>query len=344
MRMLIPLFLLGLSIGCGEDPKDDTAPPEGDTDTDTDADSDTDADGDTDADTDADTDTDTDVDLESVTITATVTTVSSRDTVTFGLMGSYDDGSEVDVTDVASFASSDDGVLSFYQPYVGQPLDAGTVTVTGSYEGFEDSVDVTVELALATAGDLVINELLADATVDGDPNGDGSTDAVEDEFIEIANASGVSVDLGGVTIVENDWSTYLPRHTFAEGTLLPAGGAVVVFGGGDVSAMSAANVQFFTADNDDPGTPYGLSLLDAGETVKLMAADGKTTIASVSYGTASFDGSVPAGQDESITLDPDVSGTDYVEHSEATGASTDFSPGTFIDGGEFPSPASVFGG
>ncbi len=50
-RHLIPLLLvpIGLLLACGEgDPKDDTAPPEGDTDTDTDADTDTDTDTDTD--------------------------------------------------------------------------------------------------------------------------------------------------------------------------------------------------------------------------------------------------------------------------------------------------------
>jgi hypothetical protein len=256
----------------------------------------------------------------------------------------YTDGSEVDVTDVAAFASGDDAILALYEPYVGQPLDAGTVTITGTYEGLDDTVDVTVEVAAATTGDLVINELLADATVDGDPNADGSTDSVEDEFIEIANLVGVSVDLGGVTIVENDWSTYLPRHTFAEGTTLKAGEAVVVFGGGDVSALTADNVLFLTADNDDPGTPYGLSLLDAGESVRLMAADGKTTIDNVAYGTASLDGSVPAGQDESITLDPDVTGTDWLEHSGATDAAGSYSPGTHANGDAFPGYALIYGG
>ncbi len=333
MRWLIPLAIL--AIGCGDPEKDDTAPPEGDTDTDTDADSDTDADGDTDADTDADTD------LESVNLTATTESLSTRETVIFGLHAMYANGDSENVTDMATITSSDDTILTFYDASVGQPLAGGTVTVTGAYEGLEDTVELTIELSAATTGDLVINELLADATVDGDPNGDGTTDAVEDEFIELANTAGVAVDLGGVTIVENDWSTYLPRHTFPEGTLLPAGGAVVVFGGGDVSAMSADNVSFYTADNEDPGTPYGLSLLDAGETVSVYAADGKTRLDYVSYGTASFDGSVPAGEDESITRTPDVTGSDWVAHSE-TGATDAYSPGTYADGGPFGGPDSVF--
>ncbi len=334
MRWLIPLAIL--AIGCGDPEKDDTDTPEGDTDTDTDADTDTD--------TDTDADTDTDVDLDSVTLTASATELSTRETVDFTLVANYGDGTQEDITAEAVFNSGDDEVLYFYTATEGQPLDGGTVEVTGSYGGLDDSVEISIELALATSGDLVINELLADATVDGDPNADGSTDSVEDEFVEIANLAGVSVDLGGVTIVENDWSTYLPRHTFAEGTVLKAGEAIVVFGGGDVSNMSADNVSYVTADNEDPGTQYGLSLLDSGETVRLVAADGKETITSLAYGSASIDGTVPSASDESITLDPDVSGDTYVLHSEATDSSGSFTPGTYVDGSAFPGPDGVYGG
>ena len=277
-------------------------------------------------------------------LSASVEALDTRDTVTFQLTATYSDGAEEDVSADAEFSSADSDLLAFYEATVGQPLDAGTVEVTGGFGGMEDSVELSIELALAAAGDLVFNEVLADATVDGDPNGDGGTDAVEDEFVEIANLAGVTVDLGGVTVAENDWSTYLPRHTFVEGTVLKAGQAVVVFGGGDVSSLGEDNVTFLTADNDDPGTPYGLSLLDEGESVRLVAADGKTTITTLSYGTASFDGSVPAAADASITLDPDVSGSDYVEHGSATDASGDYSPGTYVDGSAFPGPDGVYGG
>lgn len=88
----------------------------------------------------------------------------------------------------------------------------------------------------------------------GDPNGDGASDDVEDELLELANVSDATLDLSGVAIVETDFPT-LPRHTFANGTVLRAGEAVVVFGGGSVSRLSKANGQFFVVDNDySPGT------------------------------------------------------------------------------------------
>jgi hypothetical protein len=65
---LLPLTALALCLSivtaCGEEEKEDTQPPEGDTDTDTDADGDTDADSDADADTDADSDADADADSD----------------------------------------------------------------------------------------------------------------------------------------------------------------------------------------------------------------------------------------------------------------------------------------
>ena len=68
--LITGILSLALTIACG-DPKDDTAPPEGDTDTDTDTD--TDSDTDADADSDADTDADTDVVDEFDTLTTYMT-------------------------------------------------------------------------------------------------------------------------------------------------------------------------------------------------------------------------------------------------------------------------------
>jgi hypothetical protein len=126
----------------------------------------------------------------------------------------------------------------------------------------------------------------------------------------------------------------LPRHTFADGTWLRAGEAIVVFGGGDLGAMSATNATFVLAENDDPGLQYGLSLLDAGESVALIAADG-STITTMAYG----DSTTPAVSDASYVIDPDVYGTSgWTHHFYATGSSTSFSPGTYIDGSGFPGP------
>lgn len=248
-----------------------------------------------------------------------------------------EDGVEV-VTDRCAFVSSDEGVLKFYAPGVGQPLDAGSAQIAvscvlGDRTFSADPFDVRVAVAAAAAGDLVVNELLADVPSGGDPNGDGASDDVEDEFLELANVSDVTVDLSGVAIVETDFPT-LPRHTFPSGTVLRAGEAVVVFGGGAVSRLSEANVQFFVADNEDHSLQYGLSLRNAGEAVEIVAADGRT-IASIGYGDS---GAEDAVQDASLVLSPDVWGTRYADHSGVSGSTGDYSPGTWADGTAFEGP------
>ncbi|MBW1880401.1 MAG: hypothetical protein JRJ84_18745, partial [Deltaproteobacteria bacterium] len=87
----------------------------------------------------------------------------------------------------------------------------------------------------------------------------------------------------------------------------------------------------------------GLSLEDTGETMRLLANDGVTVLASVSYGTASG-GSTPAPDDASLVLDPEVTGSAYVDHSGGGGAVGSFSPGTFADGSDFEGPRAFYGG
>jgi hypothetical protein len=227
-------------------------------------------------------------------------------------------------------------VLKFYDFDVGQPLDAGTAEVSANYMGLVDLSDISVTLVEATAGDLIINEFLSDASVNGDPNEDGSFDPVEDEFIEIANVSDASVDLTGVTVWETDFP-FLARHTFASG-VLRAGESVVVFGGGDTSTLIGANTWFETAVNLDPGNAYGLNLTDAGDEITLLAADGITTITTLAYGDQDVTGLVPATTDASTNLDPDVWGSAYTDHPSATGATSDFSVGTWVDGSDFEGP------
>lgn len=267
---------------------------------------------------------------------ASAPAITTRETLTFTVTVTYDDGSTTDVTGDATYTSNADAVLKFYDPGVGQPLGAGSAGWSvswGELAPVTGTVDVTV--VAAAAGDLVINEILADATVTGDPNGDGTLHDVQDEFLEIANLSAVTVDLGGVTVLETDFT--LPRHTFAAGTLLRAGEAIVLFGGGSVSSLSAANVSFVTCVNDDSSLPYGLSLHNDGEAVQLSAADG-SVITQLAYGTADTTGQNDAIEDASLVLSPDVYGATYTHHSYATGSAGDFSPGTYVDGSAYPGP------
>ena len=70
-----------------------------------------------------------------------------------------------------------------------------------------------------------------------------------------------------------------------------------------------------------------LSLNNGGDNVTL--SDGSTDQATVNYGSE-------GGDNQSLTRDPDVTGS-FVKHSTATGSgSALFSPGTQIDGSSFP--------
>lgn len=278
--------------------------------------------------------------LVSLDVTASDVDITTRDVTTVTVWGTYDDGTSVDVTDMATLTSSDPDVLRIYAEPEIQPIGGGTAEVIASLDGLEDSVAISVTLSVVQPGDLVINEVLASGGVDGDPNGDGVTDELEDEFIELVNVGGASVDLSQVTITDQDFPG-LPRHTFADGTTLRAGEAIVVFGGGDVSGLSAPNARFVTADNDDPGTENMLALTDAGDRITVAMADG-TVLATLAWGTADLTGSVPAVSDASLTRSPDVTGTTWVDHSTVSKAA--YSPGTRSTGAEFEGPDGVYGG
>jgi hypothetical protein len=179
-------------------------------------------------------------------------------------------------------------------------------------------------------GVVVFNEVLTDGATDGDPNGDGDApDSVGDEFVEIVNGGTTAVDLAGFTLVETSLPA-LPRHTFAAGTTLAAGEAIVVFGGG-TAPDDITGAAFVVANAADPGIPFGLSLDNTADVLQLLDASG-LLVAEFAYGGAA---PLAAVTDESYTRDPAVTGA-FVPHSTATGAAgAIFSPGTAVDGTNF---------
>ena len=165
----------------------------------------------------------------------------------------------------------------------------------------------------------VINEIHADpdGTIDGDANGDGTRNSSEDEFVEIVNRSGNDIDVSGWTLADG----FTVRHTFPAGSVIYDGCSAVVFGGGaPTGAFGNSLVQ--TASTGSIGMNNG------GDSVTLN--DGVSEVVSVSYGSE-------GGANQSITLDPDVSGSlPFVQHSVATGSGGAlFSPGTKVDGTQF---------
>ena len=167
--------------------------------------------------------------------------------------------------------------------------------------------------------DLIINEFQADpdSGPGGDANGDGGNGHFsEDEFVEIVNNSDLPINLTGWTFADNA----AIRHEFPAGTILPPHCAIVIFGGGTpTGAFGNALVQ--TASTG------ALSLNNSGDDLTLN--NGLADVVSYTYGSE-------AGNNQSLTRDPDLTGGTFVEHSTATDSGGAlFSPGTKIDGTSF---------
>jgi endonuclease/exonuclease/phosphatase family metal-dependent hydrolase len=113
------------------------------------------------------------------------------------------------------------------------------------------------------ASQVIINEILA--------NEPGSSTA--GEFIEIVNVGGTAANIGGWTL--SDGSSV--RHTFATGTTLNPGKAIVIFGGSSAIPGGLTNAA--------PASTGGLSLNNGGDTVTLRNNSG-ATIQTFTYSSA----------------------------------------------------------
>lgn len=100
---------------------------------------------------------------------------------------------------------------------------------------------------------ITINELLIDPTVSGagfDTDGDGMFES-EDEFIELFNSSGSSVDISGWQIYVGSGGAQVLRHTFTSGTLLGSGDFLTVV------AEYSGNPPTGFLESDDGGNFLG---------------------------------------------------------------------------------------
>lgn len=156
---------------------------------------------------------------------------------------------------------------------------------------------------------VIINEILYDANADANRDGVVNTG---DEFIEIVNISGHSIDVSNWTI----WDASVARFTFPEGTVMATNGSVVVFGkAAQRTAYGAA--MLFEANT--------LSLTNGGDTITLKNGDDVVVAAQTYTG---------AVQNQSITRNPDITGR-FIAHSTAAGSVGNYSPGTKTDGTAF---------
>ncbi|MBJ6765454.1 lamin tail domain-containing protein [Myxococcaceae bacterium JPH2] len=179
--------------------------------------------------------------------------------------------------------------------------DASDATVTDS-----SNAAFTITTSTGGTGTVFINEVLL--------NEAGSD--VSGEFVELVNTSSAAVDLSGWTV--SDASSV--RHTFASGTSLAAGKAVVVFGA--ASGIPAGTVGAVAASS---GT---LGLSNSGDTVTVKNASGTVV------DTATFASSLTGTDGVSANRSPDVSATGtFVLHTSVSSLSS--SPGLRASGAAF---------
>jgi endonuclease/exonuclease/phosphatase family metal-dependent hydrolase len=156
------------------------------------------------------------------------------------------------------------------------------------------------------AAQVFINEVLAN-----EPGTD-----VNGEFVELVNSGGTAADLSGWTVSD---STGV-RHTFASGTTLPAGGAIVVFGAAVGIPSGVTN-----AVGASTGT---LGLGNSGDTVTVKNASG------VTVNTTTYASSLSSTDGVSMNRSPDASsGGAFVLHTTLSSLAS--SAGKRVSGAAF---------
>ena len=181
---------------------------------------------------------------------------------------------------------------------------------------------VAVSFVGTQGGSVLINEVLADPPdgLAGDANHDGVRSSAEDEFVELVSTGG-AVNISGWTIRTRSLSgiNETTRHLFPSGSLLLAGEAIVVFGGG---AFDPAD-PVFGCTQVTKTSSAGLSLVNGGLTVIVRDGAGALVTELTYGGTSGLEGD----NNQSLTRSPDFSGT-FVEHMVAAGANgRGYSPG-----------------
>ncbi len=174
---------------------------------------------------------------------------------------------------------------------------------------------------------VVVNEFYPDpfnffapTDLQGDSNNDGVRNDDEDEFMEIVNLEAFPVDISSWEL----WDERGPRHIFPDGTVLGAGQAAVVFGGGDPHGI-------FGGSKVDTSSQGNFSFGVTGENVSLRAGGANAAGAFVDNFTYPPE---LGGTMHSITRNPDGTGG-FVDHATVAPGGAFFSPGTKSDGTPF---------
>jgi hypothetical protein len=264
--------------------------------------------------------------------TATTATVTRTGSLSgdLAVLLSSSDTSEISVptsvTILNGQASSDPFDVAAVDDLWPDGVQSATVTATSSgYGSAQDTLTVTDD-----AGDvfsLIVNEVYygVDASL-LDANNDGTADTSRpsaDEFVEIINTTGAAINLSGYTVKENFAGSL---HEFPAGTVVPAGAALVIFGGGEFLPGSTAS--FGTSEIQKASIP-GLFLDDAGDFVQILnSLNQEVHRVALPDQTAS-----PAAGSYTLATDA-LPASGYVYHTTLSGAAP-YSPGLKVDNTPF---------
>ncbi len=202
------------------------------------------------------------------------------------------------------------------------PIITTTITevVTGTpLPTITPSPPPTVTSTIVSLEDLeiLLNEIHADPDlVLGDANNDGQIHSDDDEFLEFVNIGENDLDLSGWSISDS----LRPRFIFPDGTILKAGCAVLVFGGGDPMGDFGGSLIFSASS---------LGLNNTGDAISLGDESGEERLF-YQFGSE-------GGENQSLTRSPDIMGAlPLVLHGEVDGSNGDlYSPGVMLDGSVF---------
>lgn len=218
------------------------------------------------------------------------------------LESSLDNGTSWSV--IASSVAASTGSYAWTVPSTSSTL--ARVRASDAQNGApSDTSDNVFSITGGSPAKVIINEILANEP-GSDTNG---------EFVEILNVGGTSISIAGWTLSDS----LSVRHTFASGTSLAPGKAIVVFGG--ASAIPAGLTNAVAASTGS------LALGNSGDTVTLK--NGTTTVDSFAYPS-----SLSGTDGVSMNRNPDMSATgSFVLHTSISSLSS--SPGTRADGTAF---------
>ncbi|MBD5778585.1 lamin tail domain-containing protein [Pelagicoccus sp. NFK12] len=177
---------------------------------------------------------------------------------------------------------------------------------------------------------LNVNPGVTELDLIGDSNGDGIRNGSADDFVEIVNFEDFPVDISGWTI-SDDLGI---RHEFEEGSVIGAGRAIVVFGGGNPTGVfggatiqkSSSGLLAFNSNRPEIASLVA-RLGGLVETVDLLI-DGDI------YPVEPNGGSIHRSQG--------VAGADFTIHSQINGSGGSlYSPGTLPNGQPYFTPENV---